>query len=91
MVLAFSLDVTVENFMKRLHVRGDLINQDGDVMDRVINETIVITGMIGNPNTQSFTVEMLNLTFPTPGEYQLSLFGDDGILAELDLTLGLMV
>ena len=89
-VLAYSLDVTSDLYLKRLHVRGDLIDEDGNVLDRVIQETIIITGMIGNPNTHSFTLQILNLSFPTAGVYALALIGDDGILAELDLTLRLM-
>ena len=90
MVMACSFDINLANKLEPVHIWADLIDADGRVLARVVNYRCLMAGMWGNPNTFSFTVEMLNLTFPKPGDYRFSIFIEGAIAAELGLTLGLM-
>ncbi len=90
MMLVGRFEVVPDDLQDRMHIWADLINADGVVLNRVIDDPNMKVGQGYNSNTITFVAEMLNLTFPSPGEYRFSIFGDGVILAELDLTLGLM-
>jgi len=87
MWLVWQFEVPDARYGDKLHLRIERIDPDGRVLDRVLETELTATG--GPDDLQLFpgSVELLNLKFDEPGDYQFSIFVDGGLARSVDLRL----
>ena len=87
MVLACSLAIPPASKLESVHISADLIDPDGRVLNRIMNDARILVGTLDDLDTFSFTTELLNLIFPDSGDYQISIFIDDILAHAVHLSL----
>lgn len=87
MFLAASIPIPPSDQLDRWSIQVDLINSDGRRLDRVVDDSRLMVGFPGDPTTFTFTAELKNLTFDTPGDYQFSIFINGTVAHALELNL----
>ena len=87
MVLACSIGIPEALLQEPMHYWVDFINPDGVFIDRVLEDRKVIGIEVDDPSIFSFTLELRNLTFQEPGDYQFPVFLEGCLVQSVDLRL----
>lgn len=87
MVLACALSVPSLMKPERIHIYIDLLDPDARTLARVMDDPDILVGGSNDSHSFSFTIELLNVEFPAEGNYQFSIYLNDGLAYEVPIVI----
>lgn len=87
MVLACSILIPESIRHEHVNLRVDRIDEDGRTLHVVVSDTCILGGDYDDTRVFNFSVELKNLTFDKPGEYQFSIFVHENLFEAVQLRL----
>ncbi|MDR3690452.1 MAG: hypothetical protein P4L46_13825 [Fimbriimonas sp.] len=87
MALGCSILVADSDRYDQVDIWIDLVDPDGKHVARVLTYAAMLVGGMGDPSMFDFDVDMANLTFDKPGDYQFSIFVLGVLVRTVDLNL----
>ena len=89
MALGCSILVAESDRYDQVDIWIDLVDPDGKHVARVLTYAAMLVGGMDDPSMFDFDVDLVNLTFDKPGDYQFSVFVLGVFVKAVDLKLSL--
>lgn len=87
MALGCSILVADSDRYDHVNISIDLINPDGKHVAHVLTYEAILVGGINDHELFNFDVDLVDLTFDIPGDYQFSIFVQRILVKTVDLNL----